>query len=113
MDHPAAERTYDDGGEESRTDSGSGAGYPKDRSSTHWGTQIDTQFKKLVETDVALSGEVVVSPRSLPKGTVAPDVIDVRSKAWWDLTSTADEFAEKIPKYDAQYGKGSSLLWKE
>jgi hypothetical protein len=29
------------------------------RASTHWGTQIDTEFKKLVESDAALSGEVV------------------------------------------------------
>jgi hypothetical protein len=83
------------------------------RASTHWGTQIDTEFKRLVESDAALSGDVVVSPRFLPKGTVAPDVIDVKSRSWWDLTSTSEEFAEKIPKYEAQYGKGSSLLYKE
>jgi hypothetical protein len=83
------------------------------REATHWGTQYDTEFKKLVQADPELAGEVVCSPRRLPKGTDAPDVIDVRSKFWWDLTSDSAQFAEKVPKYDAQYGKGIGLFWRE
>ena len=42
-----------------------------------------------------------------------PDVIDLRSKLWWDVTSTAEEFAKKPPKYGTQYGGGTSLLYGE
>lgn len=83
------------------------------RASTHWGTQIDTRFKELVQNDPLLRGEVAVSPRSLPKGSGAPDVIDLRSKRWWDVTSTVEEFAKKLGKYGTQYGDGTSLLYGE
>ena len=92
-------------------------GYPavikNGRASTHWGTQIDTRFKELVQNDPLLRGEVAVSPRSLPKGSGAPDVIDLRSKRWWDVTSTAEEFAKKPAKYGTQFGDGTSLLYGE
>ncbi len=67
------------------------------RASTHWATQIDTRFKELVQNDPLLKGQVAVSPRSLPKGSGAPDVIDLQSKRWWDVTTTAEEFAKKTP----------------
>jgi hypothetical protein len=77
------------------------------RASKHWGTQIDTRFKMLVETDPQLSGEVAVSPRGSP----APDVIDLQGKHWWDVTSTPEEFAKKPPKYGTQFGDGTPLLY--
>jgi len=80
------------------------------RESTHWGTQIDTAFKRLVETDPLLSGEVAVSPRRLPSGSGAPDVIDLRTKSWWDATTTWDQFLLKGPKYNTQYGRQSTAL---
>jgi hypothetical protein len=83
------------------------------RASTHWGTQIDTRFKELVQNDPLLKGQVAVSPRSLPKGSGAPDVIDLQSKRWWDVTTTAEEFAKKPPKYGTQYGEGTPLLYAE
>jgi hypothetical protein len=81
--------------------------------SPHWGTQIDTRFKQLVQNDPLLQGEIAVSPRRLPKGSGAPDVIDLRSKNWWDVTSTAEEFAKKPPKYGTQYGEGTGLTYGE
>ena len=83
------------------------------RASKHWGTQIDTCFKELVQNDPLLRGEVAVSPRSLPKGSGAPDVIDLRTKRWWDVTSTAEDFAKKPAKYGKQFGDGASLLYGE
>lgn len=83
------------------------------RASTYWGTQIDEEFKFLVQNDPTLAGEVVVSKRWLPKGTVAPDVIDIKTKCWWDLTSDSAAFAPKVPKYDAQFGQGVGLFWRE
>jgi len=83
------------------------------RASTHWGTQIDTRFKELVQNDPLLRGDVAVSPRSLPEGSGAADVIDLRSKRWWDVTSTAKEFAKKPAKYGTQFGDGTSLLYGE
>jgi hypothetical protein len=83
------------------------------RGSQHWGERIDTAFKELVQNDQLLEGDVVVSPRSLPKGSVAPDVIDLRSKSWWDLTTNADEFVKKRPKYNLQYGEGTGILYGE
>ncbi len=83
------------------------------RSSMHWGTQIDTRFKELVQNDVLLQGDIVVSPRRLPKGAAVPDVVDVRSKRWWDVTSTNTEFEKKLPKYGTQFGEGTSLLYSE
>jgi len=79
------------------------------RASRHWGTQIDTRFKELVQNDWLLEGEVAVSPR----GVSAPDVIDLRAKRWWDVTSTRNEFAKKPAKYGTQYGQGTSLLYCE
>jgi hypothetical protein len=62
---------------------------------------------------MGLRGEVAVSPRSLPKGSGAPDVVDLSSKQWWDVTSTAEEFAKKPAKYATQYGVGTPLLCAE
>jgi len=85
--------------------------------SRHWGTQIDTRFKELVQNDMLLKGDVVVSPRKLPKGCVAPDIVDVRAKNWWDATSDLEEFLKKPGKYNPQYGgsagggEGGDLLY--
>ena len=91
------------------------------RASVHWGTQIDARFKELVQNDVLLQGEVSVSPRFLRDGATgkfrgwpgAPDVVDLRAKRWWDVTSTAEEFAKKPPKYRTLYGDGTPLLYGE
>ena len=83
------------------------------RGPMHWGTQIDTRFKNLVQNDYLLHGDVVVSPRKLPSSGGAPDVIDLRSKRWWDATTTAEEFAKKLPKYESTYGEGTSLLYSQ
>jgi hypothetical protein len=63
----------------------------------------------LVQNDWQLQGEVAVSPR----GISAPDVIDLKAKGWWDVTSTAEEFAKKPPKYGTQFGEGAPLLYGE
>jgi hypothetical protein len=78
--------------------------------SRHWGTQIDTTFKNLVQNDMLLNGEVAISPRSLPRGAVAPDVIDLRSKQWWDAT-TVDSWGMHNDKYSTQFGTGTGLLY--
>jgi hypothetical protein len=81
--------------------------------SPHWGTQIDIRFKQLVQNDPLLQGEVVVSPRRLPAGSGAPDVIDLRSRRWWDVTSNNREFALHVNRYTTQYGEGTPLLYAE
>jgi len=81
--------------------------------SRYWGERIDKVFKELVQNDPLLRGDVAVSLRKLPKGSVAPDIIDLRAKNWWDLTSTGKEFSKKRRKYNAQYGQGTPILYAE
>ncbi len=73
---------------------------------THMGTQIDTEFKNLVDNDPSLAGLVTTTPRF----QFGPDVVVTGKPYWFDVT-TAPQWGAHVSKYTPGYGTGVPLIW--
>ena len=74
----------------------------------YMGTQIDTIFKKKVDTDEMLKGAGV---KTTPRGKPGPDVYTDNGR-YWDLTTETDwNKGTHQAKYNKDYGTGTGIFW--
>lgn len=81
----------------------------KKKERMYMGTQIDTIFKKNVDSDKFLQSEGL---RTTPRGKKGPDVYDKSNKEYWDLTTEKDwNKGTHQVKYDRDFGDGTGIFW--
>ncbi|WP_239081701.1 hypothetical protein [Streptomyces sp. SID9727] len=70
----------------------------------HQGTTIDESFKTSARADSLLrANDVVISPRSVPKGTVLPDLYE-KNKTWWGDVTTENAWQKHLNDYSPTFG---------
>ena len=72
------------------------------------GTQIDTIFKKKVESDKELKE---LGVKTTPRGDFGPDAF-TDDRHYWDLTTEKDwNKGTHQTKYDEEFGDGKGIYW--
>jgi hypothetical protein len=72
----------------------------------YMGTQIDTIFKRRVESDTTLGLSVTA------RGKFGPDVYNSDTKQYWDLTTEKGwNKGTHQNKYDKEFGTGVGIFW--